>query len=186
MAKWRTHLLNGYDLLFLFCSQKSSQDQSPDPRPTTPSGTSSTTPAGDSSTSWSPVDTSMIYEGALDQSKGSPSTCHLSLYGITVTLALAFCRMWRLFWPNFVSRVNQDDVGPPWLKPLSRSGPCDLFTSERRRIESELRKKLTPKSSLPGIYRTTLHGRILILGEEHVGKKVGCCWSSSKMGMFNL
>ncbi|CAL9240801.1 unnamed protein product [Arabidopsis halleri] len=78
-------------------SQKSSQDQNPDPKQTTAPGTSSTTPAGDSSTTWSPVDTSMIYEGALDQSKGSPTTCHLSLCGITVTLALAFCRMWRLF-----------------------------------------------------------------------------------------
>ncbi|XP_010497292.1 PREDICTED: thaumatin-like protein 1 [Camelina sativa] len=81
-------------------SQKSSQDQSPDPKTTTPSGT--TTPAGDSSssssTTWSPVDTSMIYEGALDQSKGSPSSYHVSsLCGITVTLALAFCRMWSLF-----------------------------------------------------------------------------------------
>ncbi|CAA7042590.1 unnamed protein product [Microthlaspi erraticum] len=77
-------------------SQKSSQDQSPDTKPTTPQG-SSATPAG-GSTTWSPVDTSMIYEGALDQSKASPSTCHLaSLCGITVTLALAFCRMWRLF-----------------------------------------------------------------------------------------
>ncbi|KAF8080388.1 hypothetical protein N665_0949s0010 [Sinapis alba] len=74
-------------------SQKSSQDQSSDSRPTTPSGTS-TTPSGDSRT-WSPVD--MIYEGALDQSKASPPTSHLWLRGITVTLALAFCRMWSLF-----------------------------------------------------------------------------------------
>ncbi|KAH0938564.1 hypothetical protein HID58_006025 [Brassica napus] len=70
-------------------AQKSSQDQSPDPKPTS-------TPAG-GSTTWSPADTSMIYEGALDQSKASPSTSHLSLCGITVTLALAFCRMWWLF-----------------------------------------------------------------------------------------
>ncbi|CAN7054680.1 hypothetical protein IGI04_028896 [Brassica rapa subsp. trilocularis] len=76
-------------------SQKSSQDQSPDTKPTTPPGTS-TTPAG-GSTTWTPEDTSMIYEGALDQSKASPSSYRLSLYGITVTLALAFCRMWWLF-----------------------------------------------------------------------------------------
>ncbi|KFK42012.1 hypothetical protein AALP_AA2G201100 [Arabis alpina] len=78
-------------------SQKSSQDQSPDPKVTTPPGTSNT-PTGGSSTTWSPVDTSMIYEGALDQSKASPSTSrHLSLSGFTVTLLLVFCRMWRLF-----------------------------------------------------------------------------------------
>lgn len=95
MVESCTHYLTA--MIFLFCSQKSSQDQSSDPKQTTPPGTSSTTPAGDSSATWSPVDTSMIYEGALDQSKGTPSTCHLSLCGITVTLALAFCRMWRLF-----------------------------------------------------------------------------------------
>ncbi|CAN8234546.1 unnamed protein product [Cochlearia groenlandica] len=77
-------------------SQKSAQDQSPDPKTTTPPGTTSTTTGG-VSTTWSPVDTSMIYVGALDQSKGSPSTCRFWLSGITVTLALAFCRMWRLF-----------------------------------------------------------------------------------------
>ncbi|CAN7065034.1 unnamed protein product [Brassica oleracea var. botrytis] len=76
-------------------SKKSSQDQSPNSKPTTPPGTS-TTPTG-GSTTWTPEDTSMIYEGALDQSKASPSSYRLSLYGITVTLALAFCRMWWLF-----------------------------------------------------------------------------------------
>ncbi|KAH0875973.1 hypothetical protein HID58_073335 [Brassica napus] len=76
-------------------AKKSSQDQSPNSKPTTPPGTS-TTPTG-GSTTWTPEDTSMIYEGALDQSKASPSSYRLSLYGITVTLALAFCRMWWLF-----------------------------------------------------------------------------------------
>ncbi|KAL9306740.1 putative Thaumatin family [Arabidopsis thaliana] len=52
-----------------------------------------TSPSSGSTTS-----TQMVYEGALDESSGSPSTCHgVSRAIIVVLLSLAFCHMWWFF-----------------------------------------------------------------------------------------
>lgn len=74
-------------------SQKSSQEQEQSAEPT------ATSPPETPATTWTPMDTSMIYEGAFDGSGAPPSTCQHNVLSraITLALSLAFCRMWRLF-----------------------------------------------------------------------------------------
>nr|BAJ34048.1 unnamed protein product [Eutrema halophilum]BAJ34049.1 unnamed protein product [Eutrema halophilum] len=66
-------------------SLKSSEEQSTET-------TTMTTP-----TSGSTATSPMVYEGALDESSGSPSTCNFGSHVISVAFSLGFCRMWRFF-----------------------------------------------------------------------------------------
>ncbi|KAG7597664.1 Thaumatin family [Arabidopsis suecica] len=66
-------------------SLKSAEEQSTETMTTTSPSSGSTTSS------------QMVYEGALDERSGSPSTCHGVSRAITVVLSLAFCRMWWFF-----------------------------------------------------------------------------------------
>ncbi|XP_024030263.1 thaumatin-like protein 1 [Morus notabilis] len=52
---------------------------------------------GQNSNTYSPhINSTMVYEGALDESSGSPSSCPHMLFGL-ISLAVAICQLWQLF-----------------------------------------------------------------------------------------
>ncbi|XP_010533842.1 PREDICTED: thaumatin-like protein 1b [Tarenaya hassleriana] len=88
------------DYVITFCPSPNTSQKSLQGQGTEPTGTSPATQTPTTTATWSPMDTSMIYEGAFDESgASSPSTCRLSISTRAGTLALllAFCRVWRLF-----------------------------------------------------------------------------------------
>ncbi|XP_010477228.1 PREDICTED: thaumatin-like protein 1 [Camelina sativa] len=75
-------------------SLKSAEEHSTETMTTTSSSSS----GSKTSSSESQSQSQMVYEGALDESSGSPpSTCHGVSRVITVALSFAFCRMWWFF-----------------------------------------------------------------------------------------